>query len=758
MRWAYALTLLLSAALLFTVQPMVAKMVLPILGGSPAVWNTCMVFFQVGLLGGYLYAHLLSRRLPTTAQFATHAVVVLLPLLVLPVSVGGQAAPPADHSPVGWLLATLAAACGLPFLVVASTGPLLQRWFSRSGGVRASDPYFLYAASNLGSLGGLLAYPLLLEPGLPLTSPPDGYGLSQASAWTASYVLFALLAVGCGALAVRAARLGAVPEEPPPSGPPPSVATWGRWIALALVPSSLLLGVTQFLTTDIAAIPLLWVIPLALYLLTFVAAFGWGDRLPLRGISWAFAALAVSAAMLELPEIEMVWTLPLIVHLLLFVAAALMCHVRLARSRPDPTRLTGYYLALAVGGALGGVFNALVAPLLFNDVLEYPLVLLVACLLRPCAPESGDLARHRAVLALDVLLPAVLLGAVYGIHRILPEMGADPSLASRILIGVVPAALALAMARRRARFTLALTVLLAFPWITVREAGLVHRARGFFGVHRVASYLGDEFPLDDEGGLTFRVPYHVLVHGSTRHGSQALQGGLRRTPTTYYHRSGPIGQVFEAFRDSPLFDDIALVGLGAGTLTAYGAPHRRITVYEIDPEVVRIARDPTLFTYLEDTPSPVEIVLGDGRRSLERAPDGAYGLIVLDAFTSDAVPVHLLTREAMALYVKKLRPGGLLAIHLTNGYLDLPPVVGAVADDLRLTALVQRDNGRTPREKLELKDFSVWAVVARTRDDLGPLGKDPRWQPLAGEGAPRPRPPALWTDRYSNLITIFDPR
>jgi len=757
MRWIFSAALLLSAVLLFTLQPMVAKMLLPILGGAPAVWNTCMVFFQVGLLAGYVYAHLLCGRLRPRAQVALHAALVLLCLAALPVAVSGRGAPPVDANPVPWVLGTLAAACGLPFVVVAATSPLLQRWFATTGAAGSRDPHFLYAASNLGSLGGLLAYPLLLEPALPIAAPASG-GMSQSRLWTIGYAAFAAAVIGCGALALFRRGRDAGAAEAPAADPAPSPWQVARWMLLAFVPSSLLLGSTQFITAEVAAIPLLWAVPLSLYLLTYVVAFGRGDRVSVAWVSWTLAALATAAAVLATfgPD-ELPWSLPLAVHLLLLTAAALLCHLMLARLRPAAGRLTGFYLAIAAGGALGGVFNALVAPVLFRDVLEYPLMLLVACALRPAPGAAAGSRPGWPRRALDAVVPVALAAYLVLAGRFAPRYpGPHEALALVLRIGL-PAALVLAAAGRRLRFALAFAVLLGFSWIGPREAGVLRRERSFFAVHRVAAHEGTPFKFDESSSLTVRLTFHGLQHGSTRHGVQAVEGIYRKVPTAYYHRTGPIGQVFAAWGDSPLLDEVGVVGLGCGTLAAYGSPRRRFTMHEIDPAVVRIATDPALFTYLKDTTSPWSTVLGDGRRTLEQAPDGTYGLLVLDAFTSDAVPVHLLTREAVATYLRKLRPGGLVALNLTNGYLDLGKVVGAIASDLGLAALLEVDDDVDARAEGEGKDPSVWAIVARSRADLEPLASDSRWKPLTGEGAPPPHPSALWTDQYSNLFSVLSP-
>lgn len=758
----FALAVLGSAALLFLLEPMAGKMLLPRLGGAPSVWNTCMVFFQASLLAGYAYAHVLARRLPLPWQVALHGLLLALAVFFLPVSVGGGEGPPDAGSPLGWQVAALARGIGIPFLALSATAPLLQRWFAATGHRRARDPYVLYAASNLGSLGGLLAYPLLLEPLLPLGGFDRARGgLTQSALWSAGFVLSALAVVLCGLAAARGSRVER-PGQEAAGGLGRERATWRqrvRWAGFAFVPSSLLLGATAYTTTDLASVPLLWVAPLALYLLSFVLAFARERRDPPHGASDVFAVLCVLAAASFWAYVRPILWLLLILHPAIVFMAGYVCHRRLAAERPVPELLTGYYLAIGAGGVLGGVFNALVAPVLFAKVgtIEYPLALFLAALLRP----DREPKRRRSESLwriLEFALPAAAaLAAVAGSSVLAATGPGSPVVAAAILVGV-PSVLVLVVLRRPAGFALGLAVLLAAAWIhSVRPLETLYHSRTYFGTYRVARrVIGPFRHTTPEGGTrTFAVPYHVLNHGSTRHGMQAVDPVLGAVPTSYYHRTSPIGEVFAVFGSSPRLDRVALVGLGIGTLAAYGRPGQRITCYELDPEVVRIALDPAYFTYLRDTKAEVEFVLGDGRLGLARAPDGAYGLIVLDAFNSDAIPVHLLTREAIALCMRKLRPDGLLAIHLTNQYLDLEPVVEAAAAHLGLAGLVKSATVGTADELLEAKDRSTWAVLARDREALRPLNEDGSWivLPLSGGGEGRRR--YLWTDDRASILPLL---
>ncbi len=744
----FAITTFLGAFLLFLVQPMVARMLLPALGGSPEVWNVCMVFFQVALLGGYAYAHALTRRLAAGPQLIIHGIVLAMPLAVLPLT-RPAGAPSADGSPIGWLLATLTLTVGAPFLVLSTTGPLTQRWLADTDHPSASDPYFLYAASNAGSLGALLLYPVVVEPTLSLGS--------QARLWSGAYVAFAVLAGACGVIRLRARS--SAPAPPDVAAGRASAGSRAQWLLSAFIPSTCLLGVTQFITSDIAAVPMLWVLPLAIYLLTFVVAFSGRLKIPAEIPGALMAVLVVAiAATLQLGLRPAAWFLiPL--HLLTLASVGLVGHGALARKRPPPERLTEFYLWVALGGALGGVFNALLAPLIFHRVAEYPIALFLACFLLPSWTQRN--AGRPRFGPLDILLPGLVIAAAWGLAAF-SRTGYEGRWAAELdVVAVVgPAIACLALVSRPVRFALGAGGLLMLGLVQpADDADALLVTRTFFGVHRVMRLPGTRYDVIDSLGRpgVLQVPLHALIHGATLHGTQLLRDDLRRLPTSYYHRTGPIGQVFES-RDATRpagFDRVGVVGLGAGTLAAYAIPGRHITYFEIDPEVARIARDGRFFTYLADAAEPVDVVLGDGRLSLARAPDGSFDLIVLDAFSSDAIPVHLLTRQALQTYLRKLRPDGVLAFHLTSQYLNLVPVVDALGRDLGLHGLVQHDGVETARQLFEGKCESTWAILARDPSALGPLGTDARWRRLreGPENAPGSR--YLWTDDYADVFSVL---
>ena len=720
-----------NAALLFVVEPLFSKLVLPLLGGAPAVWNGCLLVYQGLLLAGYGYAWAVSRWLAARAQLLLHAALIGLSLLWLPIGIpdGWSTAPGA---PVPWLIALLLAGLGLPFLVLATGAPLLQHWFARTGHRDAANPYLLYSASNAGSLLALIAYPFVVEPLVGLAR--------QRVAWSMAYVVVAGCVLACGAMAMRTGRQASDPGESVAqtaelawSEAFPAPVGWRErlwWTLLAFAPSSLLLGVTSYLTTDLAVVPLFWVVPLALYLLTFVIVFA--RRPP---VSHARALrlhplvlLPLSVALFTGRGTDVRLMAPL--HLGLFFLTALVCHGELARRRPPPARLTEYYLWLAVGGVLGGAFNVLLAPVLFDRVLEYQIVLALACALRPWQAISR---RGWGPLLRDVALPLALFGALVQLLRIAGSGGLVAGYAVPLLGGA--AALAcLWFSPRPLRFGLG--VLALFMAAAVDRGGRpapLLRARSFFGVYAVR----------DEGN-----GYHALYHGSTLHGAQRLVPASSRRPLTYYRTLGPLGDIVGALRlrGRPL--RIGVVGLGAGTVACHARAGDRVTFYEIDPLMVRIARDPRLFSYLADCAPSARLVLGDARLSLAADTAARYDLLVLDAFSSDAIPVHLLTREALRVYLSRLAPDGVLAVHISNRYLDLRGPVAALAADAGASAMAGTDLHLSPAERRRLEAASRWVAVAGRASVLEPLRiRGERWQPLGAAQATR-----LWTDDYSNVL------
>ncbi|MGE0451321.1 MAG: fused MFS/spermidine synthase [Vicinamibacterales bacterium] len=732
----FSAALLSSAGLTFVLEPLFARMVLPLFGGAPAVWNTCVVFYQLALLAGYLYAHAVTRWLSPRAQVVAQIALMLLALTVLPVRAAVDWMPQAQSAVVPGMFVMLAVSVGLPFFAVATIAPLLQGWFARTSHRHASDPYFLYAASNLGSFVGLIAYPVLVEPNLRVST--------QSQWWAAGYVLLIAVVALCGrsvwqARSVSGPATADVRHSAVPGGGALApvatirgVAVWQQrlwWVLLSAVPASLMLSVTTYATTDIAAVPLLWVLPLGMYLLTFVVAFARQKYLPEAFTNGALPAFALVTAVVLVTEPRRPIGLVLPLHLVTFLVAALVCHTRLARSRPEVSRLTEFYLWVAVGGAVGGLFNVLAAPLLFVTTAEYPLALALACLARPM-PAIGRQAGSSWIRDTALgLLPGIVFAALVFSARFAQLR---PTPGSQLLVVCLPMLLCLGFWPRPVRFALGLCgIFLAAQYGAVGEP-VLFAERTFYGSREVVARNG----------------MHVLMHGTTNHGAQWVDPGRQYEPTTYYGRTGPIGQVFEQLRTSDSPRDVGVVGLGSAGLAAYVRPGEQWTFYELDPGIDRIARDPRLFTMLTHAGAQASTVLGDARLSLRGSQD-RHDILVVDAFSSDAIPVHLLTREAIALYLAHLAPGGVLAFHVSNRYVDLRPVLANLAEADGLVALSRAHAELTDAEAREGLLQATWVVLARAARDVEPLASDIRWRRLRGDAV------QAWTDDFSNIWSVF---
>jgi hypothetical protein len=711
-----------SATLLFLVQPMVAKMLLPELGGSAAVWNTASVFFQAALLAGYAFAHLSLRALGPRRQPWLQLAIVGTSIVLLPIALPGGWVAPTSSTPIGWTLAVLAVMVGLPFFVLSTVSPTLQRWFSTTDHPNAQDPYFLYAAGNVGSLLALLGYPLLIEPRVDLDV--------QARWWAAGYVAFAVLIAASAVAARRRAAVASTAEgdagaEAPRS--PLSLAVRLRWIGFAAVPSALMLGVTRHISSEVAAMPLLWVVPLALYLGTFVIAFG---RRPDRAVAISSRALKLLVVPLALSMYGLLSSLAfsLALNLAVFAAAAMVAHGRLSQERPGPDRLTDFYLMLSVGGVVGGATAALVAPLVFSTILEYPLFVVASLALLPASAfDAGGTSRPRAL-----VMGAVVLAAAIGAIAI-RSSGTQEALQVAMLLAGLGAAGAYVIARTPRSFALGLGAIIAVG-VLVPANRTTYEDRTFYGVHRVY--------VDQANG-----DRRVLLNGSTVHGMEYPTGPHAGKPTTYYHPSGPIGRWFAAHEGAGP-RRVGLIGLGSGALAWYGREGDELDVYEIDPSVVEIAERRDLFTFVSDSDATIDVHVGDGRLLVERETGPLADALVIDAFSGDSIPAHLLTTEAVDGYLDRIAADGALVFHISNRFFDFEPVIAALAADHGLVGYVATD-ATSAEEAAEGKLTSTWAVLARTDEATGVAG-DEGWQRLQAE----PGDP-LWTDQRSDLLTLL---
>ena len=718
----FAATLFGSALLLFAVQPMFAKMVLPRLGGSPSVWSVAMVFFQAALLIGYAYAHVLARTLSVPQSAFVHLGVLAAAALTLPVGIAQSFGAPPSSGIGLWVVALFTASIGLPFAALSASAPLLQSWFAASGHPQARNPYVLYAASNLGSFAALLAYPFVIESTLTLRS--------QALIWSVGFAGLALMVAAAAIVAARGPEQGIASDTTVTRQP-----TWTdrlSWIALAAVPAGLVIAVTAYISTDVAAAPLLWVLPLALYLLTFVAVFR--DRPWLRHDIVAFVTpfLIIAFIVVRLFVDSRLLLVTIGVNLLLLFVLALLCHGEVYRRRPEPARLTEFYLWTSFGGVIGGIFAGLLAPHLFNTTYEYPILIAAALLALPGALSGTvrDFLR-RVWPAIAVAMLAIAQHCLVDIR-----FGAEAGTAFYVVL-ILLAGWMLLQRRDAARF--AAVAAIVFIVIGKWQPGLpiIETARSFFGVHQV---------VDTADGT-----HRLLFHGTTIHGAERVRDpdGSRVTgkpePVSYFYRGGPYAQAIEAAREGTGgLRHVAVIGLGAGSVACHRREGETWHFFEIDPEVVRLALDPNIFRFMSSCAPSAPVVLGDARLTLAASPH-QFDLIVLDAFTSDAIPAHLLTREAFRGYLAHLSPRGVIIANITNRHMDLSGVVAAVGASEGLVTFTKADESAR-QFHIDYRAPTLMAALAKDPADLGALPRTEGWRKKAEPDV------AVWTDDYSDII------
>jgi len=719
----FVLAAFTGAGLIFFVQPMVAKLVLPLLGGSPAVWNTSMAFFQAALLAGYGYAHLLQRLPSIRAQAVVHVAVLLIAALVLPLRVTQLVGEPSSTMPALWLLGVLAISIGAPFAALSATAPLVQSWHARVFKGEGAEPWYLYAASNLGSLIALLAYPIVVEPFATLQH--------QRYGWSAAYVVFVLITA---ALSLSASR--AAPGDEVATTAASAPASWKSrltWLGLAAIPSSLMLGVTTHLATDVASAPFVWVVPLALYLLTFIIAFQ--TRPAIRPEMALLLQAALLPACVFLLPIGGQIGLQFAVHLGCFFITALVCHQALVARRPDSARLTEFYLWMSLGGVVGGAFNAFVAPVIFNSVIEYPLVLVLAVLARPWS-------RARLSFWQIGLVVAAVVGAAAAAYfvRHPPRDILNIEVYDTLKFLLMPAVVGALLLRRNSLVFLTLIAVLSLSAHAVgQRQEVIRSSRSFFGVLRESW-----FDVPRLGG-----PVRLLAHGTTLHGAQTKDPRYRCRPLVYYAPETPIGQVFTSVQRRKSALNIAAVGLGTGAVAAYTRPGDRLTFFEIDPLVVSITRNPANFTYVSQCAhGQVGYVIGDARLTLAKQPAEAFDVLLVDAFSSDAIPAHLLTVEAMRTYLSRIKPDGVVILHLSNRHLRLQEPAHGIAKAAGGVSLEQ-DHRAAQTSPIMWESSENVVIVGRSAAALEPYRTAPYWE------IPRPSRARTWTDDYTNIPGAF---
>jgi spermidine synthase len=721
----FSLTLFLSAALMFAVQPMVGKMLLPLVGGTPAGWVVAMAFFQVMLLAGYLLAHIMSKAAPVG-----HALLYLAVLAAggffLPIDLA-QHISKVSESPGAWdifLLLTFAVA--FPFIALSTTASTIQRLFTATGHEAAGDPYFLYAASNIGSFSGLLLYPLLVEPLFTISA--------QASLLLSGYILLMLGVASCIALAHKNRKAVPAVRKAPKNSTPIPFKTCAEWVVLAFIPSSLLMGSTSYITTDIVSVPMIWALPLSLYLLTFILAFGKktfaGPEL-LSNIALYLILFFIGSSLTKVAYMNG-WSGATVV-MATFFFAALACHARLASLRPlenAEKEITVFYLMMALGGALGGVLNAFIVPHIFNNPKEFHLILIASLFLRP---EFREPSKKRTVFA-------VLLLLAFAWTNLSPINTGDAEKFIKYGIFLAPVVVMVLSVFNRTRprkaavamLTLIL-FLLALVFVTPEGKHLMSM-RNFYGTITVA-----ERKVQMEG-REYTLRY--MHHGTTVHGLQIMDPALETLPTTYYTHKGPVGKIFEAMNP----EKVAVIGLGTGSINCYPSPKRSFTYIEIDEAVVETARK--YFTLLDKCKSkePPRIIIGDGRLELEKLKDEKFDLLVVDAFTSDSIPTHLLTKEAFEVYARKLNSGGMVLINISNRYLSLWDTISVSAAPAGF--LTKLKANYIPEESV-YGSGSIWVALAQDESTLAKLSSK-EWLRL-----PSNIDTAVWTDDYTNLLGTF---
>jgi hypothetical protein len=727
---AYVATMLFSACLLFLVQPMFARMALPLLGGTPAVWAIAMCFFQAVLLGGYCYAHLLKKYLAPAHAVILHLILMAAAWMSLPVNLPPSAVPAGGATAGLWLIGLMAKSIGYPFFFLSATAPLLQSWFARTTHTNAANPYFLYSASNIGSLGALIAYPFIVEPLVGLRM--------QALLWSGGFMVLAACIAGCGFMMLRSSASMAVTNN----SVEPSSVTWkdrSWWIFMSFVPSALLVAWTNHITTDIASAPFLWLPPLVLFLLTFVLVFR--DK-PLLSMRMArFVQLATLPIAFGVQFAVPLWLIVpvMVVGALSFFATSLICHRQLYESRPAASQLTEFYMLMSLGGVLGGLFVSLVAPLVFTKVLEYPLLLVIG------AAASKELLtdeRLRSVFRKPILPLLVFVALPVLMAFLATDGGAHLLLTVKSLKFAVFGALATALVLSK-RYSLAI---LAFAMVFIVKAVAQPEERvamrSYFGVLNVRDVV--------ELG-----PYRVLNHGTTMHGAQRLSELSpdfkgKPNPLTYYNPEGGIARALLAAQSKLGAEGkqgvYRLVGLGTGAMACYSKQGEDWAFYEIDHDVIKVAQDPNQFTYLSSCGPNMPMIEGDARITLQNEAGPKADYLLIDAFSSDSIPVHLMTTEALQLYLNRMQDDGVLVMHLTNRYMDLVPVVAANMKAVDATLEGRVINYYPTGISYIDAARSISVVISKSAHVLHKLDRDGGTLPLV------PTPGVeKWTDDFSDL-------
>ncbi len=727
----FSITLLLSAILLFTVQPMFSKMILPYLGGAPQTWNTSMLFFQLCLLAGYAYAHGTTRYMSVKAQSILHIILLIIFVFILPITIPEGWEPPGGDDPTLWQLSLMATVVGGPFFVISGSAPMLQRWFSITDHKDAHDPYFLYGASNLGSMSGLLLYPILIEPLFTVNQ--------QSNNWMYGYIILIALTILCSLLIWKY-------KEKKEDHDLDNTTTQDlitnsqriKWIILSFIPSSLMLGVTTHITTEIASVPLLWVLPLALYIGTFIIVFARKPIFTSDQIMWAcgLGVAVLAAQYIAVKNMNDYPVLMITLRLGVFFLLALSCHTALAESRPSARKLTEFYLIMSFGGAIGGFFNAIIVPNYIIIPVEYPLLLIAAVLVRyintPEQSFSNLLAKikdknsnlfnfNNIVIVATPLIISIIGLTIHG------KVGIEWLSATIFFV------FAILILKKRWAFSLVIIPSMMIPYMST-PGTLLYQDRDFFGVIRISETPNER----------------ILLHGSTNHGTQPTSVRYPLTKISYYGDTSPVSDLFRIADRKEGPQRVAVLGLGIGVTACYTKPGRHFDFYEIDRKIVEIAENTKYFTYLSDCGSPYDVILGDARLKINQKPNEYYDFILVDVFSSDNIPMHLLTKEAVEIYLSKLKKGGLLVMHISNRFLDLEPVIAQIGKKIGVPTFSRVGIGEM-NEKVNIRTYDAHFAAFTYNEDIIKKLEELTWTPArTREGV------KAWTDQYSNIINSLN--
>lgn len=727
--FVFTVSIFLSATLLFSVQPMFSKLVLPLLGGSSNVWNTAMVFFQSMLLLGYIYAHLISKYFTLRNQVLIHVTLLFAGLVFLPLSIAQDWVVPTGGTPIFWLLGLFSVSIGVPFFAISANAPLFQSWFSKTDHKQASDPYFLYAASNAGSLLTLCAYPVVIEPNLLLDT--------QTSSWTVGYAILIACIVLCGVFALLhkvetqkdLSKTASVKASHSALSPKPiALKTALFWVFLAFIPSSLMLGVTSYMTNNIASAPFLWIIPLALYLLTFVIVFARKPIVKFNQLQWLFPTVLIVAIFFPIVK-SVPHIISILVALSIYFLVTLYCHSRLVESRPHAEKLTQFYILMSLGGVLGGIFNALVAPMIFNDIYEYLIVLwLAGCVM--AFDKGGFKTPSKQSLA---FITAYL---VMGVCTILASLKMIENSYLIVLVLVVGFGFLIMKRLKHSAdsvlFHCSALIVLVFMSLS---SEYVYKERSFYSTIKINTEVKD--------GVIAR----GFLHGDTIHNYQLLDEAHATVPLAYYAEGNTFDQVVDAIRVQKPTMDIAVIGLGAGAMACFEQPGDNWTYFEIDPAVVKMAKNTSLFSYLDRCSPNADIRIGDARMAIQDLAKGSQDVIIVDAFSSDSIPVHLVTREALAIYRDYLKEDGVIFFHTSNRVMDVSSVVARLADDIGW------DKQIISVKSLDSHPFKAFVnsstgVIIGPKEAMASLTQDKAdWHEFEAHELVK-----LWTDDYSSIL------